>query len=333
MPANISEVTINGQNIVEAMYANSPAWHSLGTIFDPGGHTAPDSDTAIELSHLGWHVNKRLFELDGQQVPDCYALQREDTGKVLSMVGPQYTTWQNRDMFKFVDSLLMDDIMRYESAFALKEGQRVCILARMPSIDWVAEGDGVLRYLMASMSHGGGSIRLCPTRVRVVCANTEAMAWSSAEFRLKIRHSGDIEAKLEDVREYLNELDIAFTKRNSVAQQLAEKQYTNDQAKEYINKLFPEPASTASKRKVNGRERRVQAVRDAFRSPAQNLESIRGSWWALYNAVTETVDHGKFGREAKDPLARSENRFIRVTEGEGAKFKEQAFDLAVQMAA
>jgi hypothetical protein len=104
MAHEISEVTINGQRIVEAMYANKPAWHGLGQIFDAAGTLAPDSETAIELAHLDWNVCKEPIALmDGRKVDDYFALVRQDTRNALYVVGNEYEVLQNREAFAFLD--------------------------------------------------------------------------------------------------------------------------------------------------------------------------------------------------------------------------------------
>lgn len=336
MAHELSIQTIDGRNIVEAMYANRPAWHDLGTIFDPGGNTAPSWDEAIELAHLDWTVEKEPMKLeDGTAVDNFYALVRQDTRKTLSVVGNEYQVLQNREAGEFIGWLLQDGVMRFETAFAMKDGKDVALLARLPSVDYVTPDDPQLRYLLWSMSHGGASITAKITTVRVVCANTLAVALRGkrGSSEIKIRHSGDLDAKLRDAHAYLSQLDAAFTDYTENAAKLASRSVSKDQQHEYVTLLYPALDDDASKRAKTIRDRAVGEVTKALRSPANSLPSIRGTWWQLFNAVTETVDHGTVARESRDPRERAENRYVRTTKGAGESFKELAFETALTMSA
>ena len=309
--------------VAEAMYALQPAWHGLGTTLDH----VPDSAEAIRAAHLEWNVEMQpVFTRGGVEIPDTFATIRTDTSAVLGVVGARYKIVQNREAFDFLDGLLQDGIMRYESAGALRGGRIVWLLARLPSVDTIAEGDDSLRYVLFSTSHdGSASIHAIPTSVRVVCANTLRIATMGD---IGFRHTGDVQAKLEFARQYLSQFDAKFSLFRDHAQTLATRRYTPEQAKAYIAELFPEVSKDESPRGHTIRERKVKAVRENFVNSRNTLPSIKGTWWALVNSVTESIDHtGKeLDREGR------ENRMISLTDGNGADFKTRAFDLALTMA-
>jgi phage/plasmid-like protein (TIGR03299 family) len=328
------EISVLTDGTVEAMYANRPAWHGLGTIFDQDGQSAPDSATAMELAHLDWQVELCPVQTsDGLEIPGYYATRRDDTKAPLGIVGDRYAVWQNRDAFNFLDSFVEDGIIRYESAMALKGGKTIVLLARMPSVDVAAEGDNLLRYILCSTAHDGtGAVVLQPTSVRVVCANTLRLAVSDRQQQVSIRHTGDMGYKLAIAREYLSQFDAAFDRYSENVKHLVSRKYTADEATAYINQLYPLPPTDAHSRSKTLRANRVQAVRDAFRHPSNQLPAVKGTWWQLVNAVTYTVDHNATSRGA-NPQIKAENHFASVIDGNGADFKDKAFALAMTMAA
>ena len=313
--------TVNG--VDEAMFALRPAWHGLGTVLDH----VPNSAEAIRAAHLDWQVEMQPMKTaGGVDVPEHFATVRTDCNAVLGVVGGRYKIVQNREAFDFLDGLLQDGIMRYESAGALRGGRIVFLLARLPSVDTIAEGDDSLRYVLFQTSHDGSSaIHAIPTSVRVVCANTLRVAVAND---IGFRHTGDVAAKLEEARRYLSQFDAKFTLFRDSARRLAERRYTPEQAKEYINTLFPPVAEPGRGQTI--RDRKVETVRANFRNPRQNLPSIRGTWWALVNAVTESIDHKS--EDAPVERAKRESAMISLTDGTGADFKTRAFDVALQMA-
>ena len=206
---------------------------------------------------------------------------------LLGIVGNRYRIVQNREAFDFLDGLLQDGVMRYESAGALRGGRIVWLLARLPSVDTIAEGDDTLRYVLFNTSHdGSASIHAIPTSVRVVCANTLRIATAGD---IGFRHTANVASKLEFAKKYLSQFDEKFTLFRDKARTLATRRYSPDDAKGYIETLFPPVKEIGRSRSI--RENKVNAVRANFRNSRQSIPSIKGTWWSLFNAVTEAVDH------------------------------------------
>jgi hypothetical protein len=63
-----------------------------------------------------------------------------------------------------------------------------------------------------------------------------------------------------------------------------------------------------------------------------DMPEIKRTAWTAYNAVTELVDHRRSGRGV-DEGDRASSRLQSVWWGAGAKLKERAWELALQMAA
>lgn len=322
----------------EAFYALKPAWHGLGTVLDH----APDSATAIEAAGLNWRVDplplvaRRSVDtpegiaIDDTDVPGFVANVRSDTGDILGVVGSSYRIVQNSEAFGFLDSLLQDGVMRYESAGALKGGRIVWMLARMPSVDTIAAGDDSRRYVLFTTAHDGtGAIRALPTSVRVVCWNTLSIAMKSKDSAV-IRHTGDIDTKLSIARRYLSQFDQAFTLHSDTARRLADRRYTFDQLESYLSRLFPE---VEEKRAKTIRERDIESVRLNLINPRNTVGNIAGTWWSAVNAVTELVDHASTTR-GQSPREKSENRMMANfgLHGRAAQFKREAFDVAAELA-
>lgn len=317
------ELSFAQNGTAEAFYALKPAWHGLGTVLDH----APNSAEAIEAAQLNWRVAQReLKTIDGIHVPGHFANVRQDSGEVLGVVSDRYQVVQNREAFDFLDGLIEDGIIKYESAGALRGGRIVWLLARMPSVDQIAERDSTLRYVLFSTSHdGSASIHAVPTSVRVVCANTLRVAVAND---IGIRHTGDVSRKLDIAKRYLSQFDERFTLFRDQARLLAQRKLVGTAAADYIAELFPEVNERGRARSI--RDKKVEQIRRNYRNDRQQLPAIAGTWWALYNAVSEAVDHN--GRYIGTGRDRAENKFLSTVDGTGANFKAKAFELAISMA-
>lgn len=332
MAHEISVIEENGVEIAEAAYANTPAWHGLGNIFNAGGTEAPNSEQMMELAHQNWLCEKEPMQLtqDGLAVNGYFATVRQDTRKVLGIVGKNYKVLQNKDAFKFMDGFMQDGIMKYESAMSLYGGGMVVLLARMPSVDEIVPGDMQERYLLLSNTHDGtGSIILQPTHVRVVCANTHRIALQKETYQVRVRHSSSMEEKMELAKNYLSQFDKKFSAYTEMAKHLASMPYKSEDVQSYLDQLFPAKEDMTERQEKN-RQTKLDMVRGMMNTPANTLPGMEGTWWQVFNAITEAVDHRS--NYKGDDLTRAENRFTNIIEGAGAALKDKAFELALQMA-
>jgi hypothetical protein len=210
----------------------------------------------------------------------------------------------------------------------------------MPSVDTFAPGDKGLRYVACSNDYTGDEcLEFLPTSFRIECQNMKRMAWEIGRKQhlvWSIRHTGDMAEKMEKARQYLSQFDRKFSDFRDQAQVLATRRFTKDEAQAYIDTLFP-PITKEGKlvtegRAYKNREGKLEEIRKAFKAPAQQLPSIKGTWWALFNSVTDAVDHPARKFRGANQRVEEENRYLNVSGGPIADLKDEAFNLALSMA-
>jgi len=329
------EITIREDGFAEAAYSLKPAWHGLGVVFDH----AMSSLEALSGAGLDWEVRqeaiyRKYSQLELYKQVDGFALNiRSDTDKVLGMVSDRYRVVQNTEAFRFLDALVENHEMRYESAFSLYGGRRVVMLAQMPGVDEATNGDSLLRYILLSLSHDGTeAIKFGPVSVRVVCANTYAMAMKQGTtHELSIRHSGNIKEKLSQARDILGIASSRFAQYAEYSKMLARKHFTPVDWAEYLYTICPkldkrDPDYTPR------RARKLQETRDAINDCYHNERQATApaTAWAAYNAVSELVDH--LPRRGKTGRGKAEARFNVCLYGTGMSQKERAFQTACRFA-
>lgn len=350
MPANI---TINEFGFAECAFSNYGAWHNLGTIID---HDM-NSKEAIEASGLGWSVIQKpmAYRVETPEGPSyhdlvedvsgddtrgkgLYGNLRADNGLFLGTVSNQYQIVQNREAFQFMDELVENHEMKYESCFSLSDGKTVVLLGQLPKVDYVVQNDPLLRFILMKLSHDGSSgIHFGPTSVRAVCENTMRLAIYRDGKNMKelsIRHTGNIHDKLQEARQILSLVNEQFEAHTHIAQELAQKKLTIQEWERFLDIVCPrvdEADSSVSTRTKNKVEELRGQMSDAYLlGENQSLPGIEKSAWSAYNAITEVIEHHP--RRGSNERMRSEARFNVLLYGSGHTHKQHALETICNLA-
>lgn len=322
--------------LVETMFhVGEMPWHGDSTPLEQ----PPTSKEAIIKAGLNWRIGMQpiWMQVPGSDVlanaytlvPEGQVVVRESDGKVLGVVGPQWTPVQNEDAFRFFDPLVQDGLALYHTAGSLRGGKTVWILAQIGEERHIVGSDTVGQFLLLSVGHDGTrGVHMLPTLIRVLCANTEGAALRRGEAdgtMLKFAHTTNVVRRLEDTREFIRPFLQNFEHTTEVFKLLARAQVTAADADVYLQTLFPDPKGTEEKPANTAFAERVRALCLAkFEGDLLGYDAIpshlQRTYWTLYNAVTEYVDHER---------GSDKHRLQSLWMGSGARLKEQALELAV----
>jgi phage/plasmid-like protein (TIGR03299 family) len=328
---------------IETMFSvKETPWHGLGTIVQE----APTTADAIKLAGLDWRVKTvPLFITShssdaevGESVNyngpatrvGAQAVVRESDGRVLGQhVGPTWTPLQNTEAFGWFDPLIQAGDCRLETAGSLREGERVWVLAAINTpAAVIGRNDEVKSFLLLSNSHDGSlAIRVGFTPIRVVCANTLAMAHGdSASKLLRVRHTKNVVKTLEVLRDTINVLTQEFQATAEQYRFLASKRVNPADLRKYMKVVLGLSDSKKAEGELTTRSKNIMAaVLENFNGgKGANLESSRGTWWGAYNAVTEYLSYTR-GRN-------DNNRLNALWFGDAANLNRAAFTTALELA-
>lgn len=324
MPHEIA--TTNGRPSI-AYFGETP-WHRLGTRLERPATAAE----AITAAGLGYEVSMAsLYTAEGTEVPQRKAVVRTDSNQILGVVGNSYVPIQNRECFQFLDAVVAEGQLQYHTAGALGSGERVWMLAKLPGFIRVkASDDHVEKFLLLSNSHNGSSaLRVFFTPIRVVCANTLAIANRRGEGQgVTVLHKGDLGAKVREAQKVLG-LAVRFYDNVEVGINHLARQYpTKAQLANYFRALYPNPEEG---NKTRARNTRKELFRLFEEGRGQDIYEVRNTWWSAYNAVTEYVDHHRTTR-ARNDRDRANRRLQSQWFGSGALLKAKAWQIALATA-
>ena len=317
--------TTNGRSAM-AYFGDVP-WHGLGTRLDEPATAAE----AITAAGLDYRVDlKSLMTADGDLVPARKAVVRGDTGQVLGVVGNSYQPLQNHQCFGFLDAVVADGRLRYHTAGALGQGERVWMLAKVPGEIRVKQSDDITeKFLLLSNSHDGSSaLRVYFTPIRVVCANTLGMAERrSGGQGVSVAHKGDLTAKVAAAQDILGFANRFYDDLAGRIDRLASFYPSWRQIDDYFKEIYPD--------RDEGQNRRTENIRTSLmglfeQGRGQDIPQVRHTAWAAFNAITEYVDHHRSSRGA-DAAQRADRRLQSAWFGSGARIKARAWTRAVEM--
>jgi len=317
---------VNGKAAM-AYFGPAP-WHGLGTQLE----NPATAEEAIVAAGLDYEVELTpLMTLDGIPVPQRKAVVRDDTLDVLGVVGNSYQPVQNRECFGFLDGVVGEGELRYHTAGALRLGERVWMLAKLPDEIRVKDSDDITeKFLLLSNSHdGSSSLRVFFTPIRVVCANTLSIAEREGQRQgISIVHKGNPVEKVRQAQTVLGLADRFYRQVSEKMEFLARHYPSREQLEDFFSDLYPDREESRSRRAANVRDQLFKLFESGM---GQEIPEIRHSTWAALNAVTEYIDHHRPTR-VKNELDRADQRLDAIWFGSGARLKERAWELALQMA-
>lgn len=274
-----------------------PGWHGLGNLYT--GQERYTLAAAMDDAFLtGWNVRTCNFigldddmpviQEDWVMTVRNNPMNSDAPAQPLGIVSPGYQTVQNEDAFAFGQNLI-DDGLEVEAAGSIKRGRQTFVLFRIPKTVDIG-GDKVYPYLHVTTSHDGSlAVTANLTGVRVVCANTQAMALAAPTPRYTVRHYGeDLAGRLEDAR---NALGIAYKGLDAFERQMDQwlnTQVTNAKFDAIMEAAFP-AVKDETPLQVRNREANVLQVR-ALHDDSPTNALIKGTAWGVAQSMLEWQD-------------------------------------------
>lgn len=311
---------------VESMAYVGNVWHGIGTPLME--EDLFDWEKTCVKSGLDWEAEKVALVTadDARQSVDHFAVRRKSDGKILGAVGKKYTILQNRDAFKWFQPFLEAKEASLNAAGSLRQGSRIWVLARLNrSPIEVVPGDIVEKFLLLSHGHDGSlSIRVGFTPIRVVCANTLAMAHGSDASKLiRVRHSRSVLDHLTAIRETISIANERFEATAEQYRRLARQSICQQDIRQYVYRVLEiGDESKASTRIKNIAQDMIDL---AETGKGNDLPSVRGSIWASFNGITQYLAYNRGNNK--------ETRLDSLWFGDSAVLNKKALDVALEMAA
>lgn len=319
------EITIRQDGFAEIAWVGETPWHRLGQQLQPDATL----EQWREQAGLNWEIQRAPVQFtDSSNIihdyPGQEVLLRSDNGKPLSIVSNRYQEVQPETVLEFFRDLVEVAGCRINTAGSLNGGRRIWALAETGRLAEVVKNDAVTGYILLATSCDKGLATTARfTSVRVVCANTLAMAERQSEGLVSVPHS--VKFNPDAAKRAMGIQLERFDTFVDAAQVLSKKPLNDRGFKTFMETLL-QPTAPAWQRndpEFQASElRSFKRILELFQGDAIGAEHAPGTYWSAVNAVTEYIDHH---RPARSDDARMNNAWF----GHGDKLKTRALELAL----
>ena len=317
---------------VESMaWAHEVPWHGLGNRVE-GNVTIEEM---LVAAGLDWSVDPVpcfARHTDGTEINiDRMAMVRSSDKKVLTIASENWKPLQNRDSLEFFRDYTRAGGATLETAGALRGGRIVWGLARVAAGFTINGNDHVKGYILLVSPHEvGKAITVRTTSVRVVCANTLAMAGGvdghNAEYRQHHLKDFDVDAARATVALVKEGMATMELEANAL-QQLKMSEFDTVRV---LAKFF-QPVDAGTKESdsriealINEPTLQNSKLAGVIWAAAKAPGATPGNGWGVLNGVTYWADHIA-GRSAD---ARLFNSWLGNTAAMKKEVKKELLDMA-----
>ena len=283
-----------------AVYVGEAAWHGLGTVVEE----APTTLDALRLAKMDFDVvlsEPLIAKYQEEYLTNpskFYATVRTDTEEVLGVVNKNYKIVQNTELFDIAGSV---PGLQVETAGTLFNGAQSYVL--MKDSEWaVNDNDEMHEYLCLMNSHNGTlSLSALPTSVRVVCNNTLSWAITEGSQRMiKLRHKGDMDEKITDLCEALEEWHTHKARFRTAVQTLGRKQWNKEEITNFWRDCYqmfegeiPSQRSSYTEEEHRSRKKALATFNGWSETFDTESKEFGTSAWIAANAVTNWIQNRK----------------------------------------
>lgn len=274
----------------------------------------------LKTSHLNYDIVYEDVKVRGKKVSDCYAITRDDTGKVFGIIRNRYTIIQNKDLSELFHEVVSNTNSKYQYAGTLNEGETIWILAKLPEIVTIS-GNEIGFYIMISNMQDGkhsGQISFIPIRER--CKAILTATKRSTPNKITINHNVNFFEQISSEKiitmkdEYVREISKLF-------QAMAKRKVDDTERDQFFNMIVTDRRQISKNDLSNQSANRIASLTDFYLNH-YSMKGLTGSAFGLFASVAgfyQTV------KRYDDPEKKFNNILF---EGDAIKYTLNAFHFA-----
>jgi phage/plasmid-like protein (TIGR03299 family) len=191
----------------------------------------------------------------------------------------------------------------------------------------IIKGDEIAKFVLLSNGHDGKlAVHFGFTPIRVVCANTEALARGSKASKLvRVRHSRFVKQNVQHLRDVMSFANQEFEATAKQYRYLASKGINSEDLEKYIKIVLGVDDKPKDEMSTRSKNIILQVTQLFENGKGTEIAGVRGTYWGAYNAVTEYLNYSK-GRNEN-------NRMDSMWFGQNGTMNQKALDTALLISA
>ena len=236
-----------------------PAWHKLGTVARDDQDWS--CDDCLYMGHMDVPYSKIPIEYttpsglhvasQDQFIVLRHPMPGDDNFQELGIVGADYTVAQNRDLARGMDRLCKATGWKPETVGLLGKGETLFITVKTGERS--VFGDRYSTYVgLIDGKANARALTLKSSDVRMVCANTVAMAESAQGTTITLSHGKDVLQDFDWWITALGSLQHAQDETFRRLESLAEHKITDEQAASIFARAYPAPKKSDKQAVLEG---------------------------------------------------------------------------------
>ena len=300
---------------------------------------------AMVQAGLDWTVELEptfhLTDVEGfrtyEEVPDSFVTKRSTDGKVLGVVGKQYTPYQNDRLASFTDALVDTTASSKAGMGELFGGKRVFTVVQLDG-DLTPPGmpsEAQTPFIICANSHDGSAVISSSIVVyRWACTNGLIGIVPGMAHTVAVKHTLKADARMTQALSVMRQANSYLDAHRALTEELLSIPMAGGDAIDLLEQLIPDPKVLSaddvrtpkrlrSHRNAMRRAHRERTEIHALITRSPNLEHIRQTSWGFINAVAEWDQWRTNSRRKHTPMERL------VANGDSQRLVHRARDLVL----
>jgi phage/plasmid-like protein (TIGR03299 family) len=305
-----------------------PSWHGKETLLTEDQRPRTWAE-ARPLAGLDWEIVREPMytrtlsgmNADGSpvfeytEVPGFHVDKRDDTGQVLTSDRDSRHLITNLELGEILHALTDKTELEYETAGSVRDGRSVWALVRLGDPRTIGMDLSPVQPYMGVVNHIDrvGGCRAYQTSVRIVCANTMAMADADADRDgtvARFSHRANWRDHLETARAAILGARNEFAEWVEMAEHLQGLSVTDEMAEDFVREFHPYPGRNEDPDSMLVTERVARNIEQArtdlrYVMQSRTSEGIQGTGYWLVQSAVEWLDHLRPIRKQEAYVART----------------------------
>jgi len=265
-----------------------------------------------------------------RELSEAWIRVRDDNDVCLGIVGTNYRVLQNPEAFKMGDDLVVNGIATYDACGQFGNGEKVWMLMKRPESFEVVPGDKVNSYIGIVNSHdGNSSLMVFPIPIRELSDVTLNISSIKKSTTVRIKHTESMAHRIKKLGHAVELIDEDFKQLELDCQALLKKTMTQKMVDKFmlglldgLNKAKVHPKTTSMYESL---------IRYYEFGTATTHPGVKGTAWAMMNAVAEWTDFGKATRVMDATSDADTQRAKSLLFDDGREYKQVALDLLLNI--